>query len=83
MIFLASVTPRPSPTPIPMDNVPVEFQNYMFQMFIRIFKALKQIEIPFTSVTVYDVLLGFIAASVVTLALKLMYGKGGNSKDDK
>lgn len=68
-----------TPTPIPMDNVPPEFQNYMFQMFIHIFQGLKNIEIPFTSVTVYDVLLGVIAASAVTLALKLMYGKGGES----
>ena len=76
-----SVTPTyiPTPTPIPMDNVPTEFQNYIFQMFIHIFQGLKNIEIPFTSVTVYDVLLGTIAVSAVTLALKLMYGKGGES----
>lgn len=68
-----------TPTPIPMENVPVEFQNYLFQMFIHMFQGLKNIEIPFTSVTVYDVFLGVIAASAVTLALKLMYGKGGES----
>lgn len=66
-----------TPTPIPMDNVPVEFQNYLFQMFIHMFQGLKNIEIPFTSVTVYDVLLGVIATSAIVLSLKLMYGKGG------
>lgn len=68
-----------TPTPIPMDNVPVEFQNYLFQMFIHMFQGMKNIEIPFTSVTVYDVFLGVIAASAITLAIKLMYGKGGES----
>lgn len=68
-----------TPTPIPMDNVPVAFQNYLFQMFIHIFQGMKNIEIPFTSVTVYDVFLGVIAASAITLAIKLMYGKGGES----
>lgn len=73
---------NPTPTPIPMDEVPVEFQNYLFQMFISIFNGLKNIEIPFTPVTVYDVLLGTIAASAVVLALKLMYGKGGSSEHE-
>lgn len=68
-----------TPTPIPIDSAPIAFQNYLFQMFIHIFQGLKNIEIPFTSVTVYDVLLGTIAASAVVLSLKLMYGKGGES----
>lgn len=68
-----------TPTPIPIENVPQEFQNYLFDMFVHMFKGLKNIQIPFTSVTVYEVIVGMIAVSAVTLALKLMYGKGGES----
>lgn len=72
-----------TPTPIPMDDVPAEFQNYLFQMFIHIFNGLKNVIIPFTHVSVYEVILGTIAVSAVTLSLKLMYGKGGDySKHD-
>lgn len=67
----------PTPTPIPIDGVPELFQNYMFHFFARIIYALKQIEIPFTHVTVFEVVIGSIAISSITLALKLMYGKGG------
>lgn len=66
-----------TPTPIPMDNVPEGFQNYLFQFFRGLFNALKQIEIPFTSVNCYQVLVGTLAAGAAMAAIALMYGKGG------
>lgn len=69
----------PSPTPIPIDDIPQEFREHLFDMFTHMFLALKQIVIPFTHVTLFQVLVGTIAVSAVTLALKLMYGKGGGS----
>lgn len=71
-----------TPTPIPMDDVPVQFQNYMFQMFRQMFNALKQIQIPFTHVTCYEVLVGTIVVSAVAGAIALMYGKGGSTKHE-
>lgn len=66
-----------TPTPIPMDDVPVQFQNYMFHFFHGLLKALQQIEIPFTHVNCYQVLLGTLAVSAISLAIALIYGKGG------
>lgn len=68
-----------TPTPIPIDAIPADFRNHLFDMFTHMFMALKQIEIPFTHVNCFQVLVGTIAVSAVTLALKLMYGKGGGS----
>lgn len=72
-----TATPRVTPTPIPIDGVPAEFKEHMFYMFIQMFAALKKVIIPFTHVSLYEVLLGTIAVSCVTLTLKLMFGKGG------
>ena len=66
-----------TPTPIPIDGVPQEFKSHMFDFFTQIIRALKQIQIPFTSVSVFDITLGTIIVSAVTGAIWLMYGKGG------
>lgn len=67
-----------TPTPIPIDDVPAEFQSYVFDMFNHMFLALKQVQIPFTHVNLFEVLVGTIAVSAITLSVKLMYGKGGS-----
>ena len=71
---------NPTPTPIPIDGVPQEFKQYMFDFFTDIILRMKNIIIPFTSVSIFDITLGTIIVSAVTGAIWLMYGKGGDSK---
>lgn len=69
-----------TPTPIPIDDLPDEFGQYIMVFFSSLFNALKQIHIPFTHVNLYEVFIGTIVVSASIISVKLMYGKGGGGR---
>lgn len=74
------MTVYPTPTPIPIDDMPPEFQGYVVGFFRQLFDALRQVEIPFTHVTAYDVFIGTFVAGFVITGIAVYFGfKGGNS----
>lgn len=71
-----------TPTPIPIDNLPTGFREYVYGFFEGIINAFKLIEIPFTHATVWDFLIWTIVLAAAIKAIKLMYGKGDTSKHE-
>ena len=69
-----------TPTPIPIDDLPEEFGQYTMGFFSSLFNALKQIQIPFTHATLYEVFIATIVVSACIISVKLIYGKGGGGK---
>ena len=76
MIFL---TATPSPTRIPIDDLPQEFGDYMFDFFDSLFDAMRSVIIPFTHISVYDAFIGTIVVGCIFYGVALIYGKGGDS----
>ena len=71
-----------TPTPIPLDNLPEPFKNYVFSMFRHIINGFKGANIPFTHVTIWDYVVWVAIAAAAIKAWKLMYGKGDSSKHE-
>lgn len=79
------MNPTITPSPIPINNMPPEFAGHMINLFKGIFNALKQIEIPFTSVNCYQVLIGTLIFYGVYKGWKLIFGinsDGGSTKHE-
>ena len=71
-----------TPTPIPIDNLPEGFKQYVFGFFQNIIRFFRNCPIPFTHVTLWDFLIWSIIMAAVIKAIKLMYGKGDSTKHE-
>ena len=79
------MNPTITPSPIPINNMPSEFAGYTVNFFKGLFNALRQIEIPFTSVNCYQVLIGTLILCIVYKGWKFIFGinsNGGTTKHE-
>lgn len=71
-----------TPTPIPMDNLPEGFNDYVFGFFKDIIRFFRNCPIPFTHVTLWEFMIWTIIMVAVIKSIKLMYGKGDSTKHE-
>ena len=71
-----------TPTPIPIDNLPSGFREYVYGFFQDIINGMKVCEIPFTHATLWDFVIWTIVLAATIKAIKLMYGKGDSTKHE-
>lgn len=76
------MTIPPTPTPLPLDNLPEPFKTHVFDFFKNIIFGFKGWEIPFTRFTMWDYIVWSIVAATAIKAFKLIYGKGDGSKHE-
>lgn len=72
----------PTPTPIPIDDLPPEFRSYLYGFFQDIINGMKGCIIPFTHASLWDFVVWTIVMAAAIKAMKLMYGKGDASKHE-
>lgn len=72
----------PTPTPIPIDDLPSEFASYLYGFFGDIVRGLKGAIIPFTHASIWDFVIWTIVMAAIIKAIKLIYGKGDASKHE-
>ena len=76
------MTIPPTPTPLPIDNLPEPFKTHVFELFRSIINGFKGAAIPFTRFTIWDYIVWTIVTATAIKAFKLIYGKGDCSKHE-